>query len=810
MGRRKTGLAAWGRREQRAGDWLPYARLLDPRTVMLRNGALMQVLHLEGFAFETADTEDVDHRLALRDTLLRALAHSRLVVHHHVIRRRVEVRLEGRFEDPVCAAVDEHWQARLASRQLYVNDLFLTLERRPAKGRVGWADAVSRWTRRRLDGESSAAALARDLEELNASRELLTAALGGYQPRLLSDYETAAGCCSEPLEFLSALYNGVMRPVLRPGGDIGQYLPYKRISFGLDTLELTGPADRSFAAILSLKEYPAHTTAHSLDALLRLPFELVLSESFAFADRQTGLERISTAVRRMRAADEDSLTLKQGLIDAKDDLASGRTAFGEHHLSLLVRAPEPGALNRAVGDAVAALADIGAVAVRETLNLEPAFWAQFPGNTDLAARKALISTSNFAGFAALHGHPMGQADGGPWGPAVTAFETTSATPYFFNFHQGDLGNFTVIGPSGSGKTVVLNFLAAQAQRLGPRTVLFDKDRGSEIFIRAIGGRYNRLRSGHRTGFNPLQIDDSPAARAFLRSWIARLATRGDQPPSAEEEQIIAEAIDANFEQDRPLRRLRYFLELLGGAARPDQDDLTARLAPWCGSGERAWLFDNPSDELDLEAQTLGFDITEVLDDPTLRTPVMMYVFHRIETRLDGHPTMILIDEGWKALDDEVFSARIRDWMKTLRKRNAILGFATQNASDALESRIASAVVEQAATQIFMPNPKAQAADYCDGFRLTVHELDLVRALPAHARCFLVKQGAQSVVARLDLGAAPDLLTLLSGRESAVRRLDEIRGRRGDSVADWWPELIGGPFPGGESDRPAGNHLRAAE
>src|SRR5690606_18269928 len=127
------------------------------------------------------------------------------------------------------------------------------------------------------------------------------------------------------------------------------------------------------------------------------------------------------------------------------------------------------------------------------------------------------------------------------------------------------------------------------------------------------------------------------------------------------------------------------------------------------------------------------------------------------------------------LDDEVFIARIKDWEKTIRKRNGVVGFATQSAQDALESRIASAIIEQAATQIFMANPKAQARDYIDGFGLTEHEFSLVRSLPDTSRCFLIKHANDSVVARLNLAGEPELLTVLSGRERTVRLLDDIRG-----------------------------------
>jgi type IV secretion system protein VirB4 len=188
-------------------------------------------------------------------------------------------------------------------------------------------------------------------------------------------------------------------------------------------------------------------------------------------------------------------------------------------------------------------------------------------------------------------------------------------------------------------------------------------------------------------------------------------------------------------------------------------------------------------------------MTALLENPKLRTPTMMYLFHRIDERLDGEPAMILIDEGWKALDDEVFAARIRDWLKTLRKRNALVGFATQSARDALESRISTALVEQTATMVFMPNSRARAEDYCDGFGLTEHELALIRSLPAHSRCFLVRQPDASVVVRLDLSNAPEVLTILSGREASVRKLDMLRESLGDAPAEWYPALTGRAWPG---------------
>ncbi len=777
--------------DPRAGDRLPYAGHVNDYCVATRDGALIQMIQLDGVAFETADSDTLNHLASVRDMVMRGIANANLILYCHVVRRRVTAELSGVQPAGFARDLDAAWQAQLQAKRLYVNDLVLTLVRRPAAGKIGMVERLTRRFTSARSKTEQAAEQARDLRELDAARINLMSALTRYGPRLLERYDGTGGTCSEPLEILGALYNGELQTVLEPTGDAGHYLPYKRISFGLDALHLKGSSDASsrFGAVVSIKDYPAHTAPGMLDNLLRLPHEFTLSESYAFVNRQIADERIGLALRRLRAASDETTLLRNGLLNAKDELTGGGAAYGEHHLTVHVRAESLAALDMAVADVQAALADIGAVAVREDINLEAAFWAQFPGNEAYIARKALVSTGNLSGLISLHGFPIGTIAGGPWGEPITVLETTSSTPYFLNLHNGDLGNFTLIGPSGSGKTVVLNFIIAQAQKFAPRTFFFDKDRGAEIFIRALGGHYDVLRPGVPTGFNPLQLQSNDANSAFLRHWLSLILAPQDGSLTADENAIIAAAVDANFEQPSEYRQLRYLVELLAGGSRPMRGDLASRLAPWYGAGEHAWLFDNAHDRLTLDMRTAGFDMTALLDIPALRTPAMLYLFHRVDERLDGTPSMIVIDEGWKALDDDVFNHRLKDWMKTIRKRGGIVGFATQSASDALESRIAATIIEQSATQMFLCNPKAQASDYIDGFGLTAHELDLVRSLPEHLHCVLIKQAGTSVVARLDMGGMPDMITVLSGRESSVRKLDDLRRDLGDAPADWLPELL---------------------
>ena len=773
--------------EKALSDFLPYTRHVDAATLATKNLALLQIIKLEGFPFETADNLTLDGLKEVRNTLTIALASSRHILYHHIIRRQVASDIGGEFSG-FAAEVDQVWQRRLAGRRLYVNELYLTLVRRPPPGLLGLVDWVrSLFTARDIDRQEQERA--ESLRELTAATNNILSTLTQYKPRRLTTYEQDGWPYSAPLEFLSYLLNHETRPVLVPAGPIDAYLPTKRPLFARESFELRGaaPADQTYGAMLSIKSYAGGTWAGLLDQLTRLPFEMTITQSFAFNERQATLESLARKGRQLDTAEDAAVSLREELIVAADDLASSRVVFGGHHITVQLAAPDQPRLEHALTETASELTRLGVIAVREDLNQEAAFWAQLPGNHDFIARQSDISSLNWAAFASLHNYPAGKRTGNHWGDCISLLETSSATPYAFNFHSSDVGNFTVVGPTGTGKTVVLTFLLAQAQRHKPVSFFFDYDRGAELFIRAIGGWYGVLRPGEPSGLNPLQLPDSPGNRTFLRDWLGQLLRPPDGSPlSATDQAVIAEAVAANFDVPPEQRRLLNLQTLFGGHELATQgNSLAARARPWFGDGERAWLFDNPQDNLSL-GRTQGFDLTFVLDDPIARVPLLLYLFHRVEQSLDGQKALIFIDEGWRALDDPAFEAHLRDWLKTIRKKNGLVGFGTQSAEDVLATRIGKTIVEQCRTQVFMPNFKASPAGYCEGFGLTPHELTVVKEMGDTSRRFLIKHDATSVVARLDLAGEEDILAILSGREETVLLLDSIRAEVGDDPAAWMP------------------------
>jgi type IV secretion system protein VirB4 len=756
---------------------LPYARHVTGEIVGLDTQALMITFQLDGASFETADIRDLNDWHAKLNGAWRNLANDHLAVWHHLVRRRHEGYPVGTFRSAFADDLNVRYRARLGATQMFVNELYVTLVLHPGRDATERAGA---WIAKRRRSEADEEEAVKRLQD--AGRDLAQY-LSRYGVRTLGLYEREGGWFSEPLEVLRLVLTGRRERVPLIRGHLGSAIYSARVIFGREALEIRDAADARFAGIFGVKEYPAVTQPGLWNGLLSARFAFVASQSFTFLSKTAARAVIERKQNQMLSARDRATSQIAGLGDALDDLMSNRFAMGDHQASVLVYGDDPRQLADNLSSARALLADSGLVTAREDLALEAAFWAQFPGNFSRRVRPAAITSRNFAALAPFHTHPAGRAEGNHWGPAVALLRTSAGSPFHFNFHVGDLGHTFICGPSGSGKTVVQNFMLAALEKFGAQQVFIDKDRGAEIFVRACGGTYLTLRNGEPTGFAPLKaLDFTPGNAAFLGQLIRQLVGVSERPLSVQEEHAIDQAFVALGPLPPRQRSLSALRALLG---QRDAGGVGARLETWCRGGALGWVLDNEEDALALDVRFLGFDMTHVLDNAEVRTPMMMYLFHRLAALVDGRRLVIDIDEFWKALGDEAFRGLAQDGLKTYRKQNAFMVFGTQSPADVLRSPIAHTILEQCATKIFLPNAHAAERDYVDGFGLTRREFVLVREeLAPESRQFLIKQGLNSVVAELRLDGLDDHLAVLSGRTETVDLLDRIRGRVGDDPKDW--------------------------
>jgi type IV secretion system protein VirB4 len=765
--------------DPRAG--LSFARHASDDIVVLDSGALMMCFQLQGAAFETADPRDLNDWHIKLNQAWRNLADDRLAVWHHIVRRDVEPAAAGGFRSAFAEELTAAYEARLGDGRMFVNSLYVTLVLHPGRDPGDRAAAMMRRLKaaRRADEEVSLEAMKR----LSDAGRDLEQHLGRYQPRRLTIYERKGIWFSEPMELVRLILTGRYERAPIVHGHLGASVYSIRAIFGREAIELRDVDGGRFAGVLAIKEYPAATRPGLWNALLSAPFGFIVSQSFAFLSKASGRAVMERKQNQMVSARDRAASQIDGLSEALDDLVSNRFVLGEHQASVLVYGDSPGQLADHLSKARAHLADSGLVVAREDLGLEAAFWSQFPGGFSRRTRPAAITSRNFAALAPFHAYPVGKPENNHWGPAVATLRTTAGSPFYFNFHVGDLGHTFICGPSGSGKTVVQNFMLAQLERFDVQQFFIDKDRGAEIFVRACGGTYLALRNGEPTGFAPFKaLLPSSANRAFLSRLVRALVMRPDETLTVPETRAIDEAVAALEALPRERRSLTALRSLLGQS---DAAGIGARLERWTRNGPLGWALDGDEDALTLEARFAGFDMTDVLDHREVRNPLMLYLFHRITQRVDGRRVVLDIDEFWKVLGDPAFTELAQDGLKTWRKQNALMVFGTQSPADALRSPIAHTILEQCATKIFLPNAHAQARDYVEGFGLSQEEFRLIRdELTPQSHRFLVKQGHDSVVVELDLRGLDDALAVLSGRAETVALLDRLRAETGDDYADW--------------------------
>lgn len=763
---------------------IPYSHHIDDTTLGTYDGLMFKIIRLTGFSHETADQSAVNYAQERRNSLLIGINDSRYAIWSTIIRRKATRFPEGDFTDEFCQQLNSAYQEKMLDKDMFVNEIYVTIIRKGSGNKVNKFGDFLKSLSTTGDIESKRYERKEMKRELEEVAEKMLASLTPYGPELLGTRTTENGIESEPLSFLSFLINGDKRTVLLPKQPINNYLGNVRPFFAKDAFELKGLRQSRIGGAVTIKEYPGLTKPSLLNELLTLPFEFILTQSFVFQDRGTALSNMKIQKRQLISAGDDAISLTEELISAMDDLASGRICFGVHHFTLVCFAGNTKQLQKNLAKADSVLANQGINAVREDLALEAAFWAQLPGNIPYIGRKAAISSQNYAAFCAYHNYPTGHIDGNHWGPAVTLLETVSGTPYYFNFHKEDLGNTTIIGPSGSGKTVLMTFLQAQLEKFNSRRVYLDKDRGAEIFIRAIGGYYATIQPGISTGFNPFQLEHNPKNEAFLISLLAFMLSENGAELDAVDMEHVVRTVQGNFELEPKDRQLSVLAQYL---PQGKDNHLARRLKRWYGSGDLAWLYGSETDAFPKDMKTIGYDLTHILDEPIARAAALRYLFHRIESMIDGRPISITLDEGWKGLDDEFVAQKVFDWEKTIRKRNGFFTFGSQSARDLSQTRIGTTIIEQSPTQIFYPNPDADYESHCNAFSLSDKEFELIKKeLDPADRAFLIKHGTNSIVAKLDLKGMDDILAVLSGREETVRLLDEIRAEVGDDPKDWLP------------------------
>ena len=790
------------RRPASLADHLPWAALVSPGVVLNKDGSFTTAFSFRGPDLESSTEEEL---MAVRARLNNALKRlgTGWCLHVEAQRRPAAAYPESEFEAEAAWLVDAERRDRFEDVEpAFETDFRLALTWLPP------ADETRHLERWLFDGLARAGqdwrqTLATFRREADATFDLLADALPEITP-----LEDAA-----LLTWLHACVSPNPHPVRPPETPV--FLDVFLTDAGLTG----GTAPRlgdQWLRTVSLRGLPSATRPGLLDGLGSLPFayrwtarwigldkaeaerEIVKLRKRWFSKRKGVGALLREAITREEQPliDTDAASKTEECDGALEMLGAEACAFGYLTLTVTVMDPtEAGAAAKARA-IEAALNAQGLTARIEDLNAVEAWLGSLPGEPYADVRRPLVSTLNLADLlpvSAVWAGPAGDAclDG----PPLAVARTTGSTPFRLVLHVGDVGHAMVVGPTGSGKSALLSFLALQWFRYpGARVVFFDKGRSARAATLAAGGRWRVLEPGAAFSLQPLAGIDRDDERAWAAEWIAETVRQaGLEPTPAVREEIWA-ALAALAEAPSEQRTLTVFCALVQDKA------VAAGLEALTLKGPHGALLDGAGGS-QAPSRFDTFELEALMATPSAVAPVLSALFHHLERSFDGRPTLLVLDEAWLFLGETAFAAKIREWLKTLRKKRVAVVFATQSLDDVAASPIAATLIESCPTQVFLPNPRAlepSSAELYRGFGLNRRQLELIAfAPPKRAYYWRQPQGRRLFDLRLSgvalalCGAgSPEDQTLIdavlsrSGEAGFAREFLKAKGvRHVDSVFD---------------------------
>jgi type IV secretion system protein VirB4 len=785
-------LAEYRNRADRLADLLPWAALIAPGIVLNKDGSFQRTFRFRGPDLESATEAELVGLCARANNALKRLG-SGWALFFEAERLEAQDYLRSNFPDAASWIVDEERRADFEEGRQgrhFESRYHLTLLYMPPPDAQARTENALLDSGRKGEGEGGVRNWRQELARFRDETDRVLDLLSGFLPeiRALDDAET--------LTFLHGVISTKRHPVAVP--ETPMYLDGVLV----DT-PLTGGLEPMLGdwhlRTLTILGFPNATRPGILDALNHQDFAYRWVTRFLPLDKTTAT-KVLTRLRRQWFAKRKSIAaiLREvltnepaALVDSDADnkaldadaalqaLGSDHVGFGYLTTSITVWDEDREAAEEKVRAVERIVNGLGFTCIRETVNAVEAWLGSLPGHVYANVRQPLVHTLNLA-----HLMPLSAVWAGPArnahldGPPLLHAETSGSTPFRLSTHVGDVGHMLIVGPTGAGKSVLLSLIALQFRRYaGSQVYLFDKGNSARAAVLAMGGEHHALGAApddttNPLAFQPLRDIDDPATRSWAAEWIATLLAHEKVTVTPEVKEAVWSALNNLATAPAEERTLTGLSVLVQANA------LKAALQPYTLDGPFGRLLDAAEDRLAL-SDVQCFETEELMHEAGVVLPVLAYLFHRLEDRFDGRPTLLILDEAWVYLDNPLFAARIREWLKVLRKKNVSVIFATQSLADVADSSIAPAIIESCPQRIFLPNDRAvepQARAAYERFGLNGRQIELIAQATPKRHYYLQSRRGNRL---FELGLGPVALALCGASDPASQTLiDTILAEHG--------------------------------
>jgi type IV secretion system protein VirB4 len=731
-------LAEYRSNAKHLSDHLPWAALIDPGVVLNKDGSFQRTVAFRGPDLDSSTSHELLAARARLNNTLRRFG-SRWCLHVEAARSQSHDYPDGTaFPNRVSRLIDQERRAAFAAESGHFESAYcLTFTYLPPEEQVSNLSGLlierPQGTRRVSYRSYYEAFLGHVDQVVNL--------MAAFMPevRLLNDSET--------LTYLHRCVSDRRLSVAMPD-----------VPFCLDEMLTDCPfvgglsprLGRHFLKTVSVRAYIGRTMPCLLDALNELPVEyrwvaryipMDKTEATAhlnklrrqwFSKRKGVWVLLKEAITKQESAleDTDSLNKAKDVDEALQELGGDYCSFGDFTLTVTVwdedehTATEKARMVQQVVDST------GIVSQIEDFNAVEAWLGSLPGHSYANVRRPLVSSLNLCDLVPLSSVWSGPAHNRHLdGPALVQTKTKGSTPFRLSLHQGDVGHTLIAGPTGAGKSTLLNLLSVQWLRYpGARVFVFDKGGSCRAMTLATGGDFYDIGGDERDiCFQPLAGVDGDAECAWAQDWVLDILRRENTTLTPGTKQELWGALSNLRAMPRRQRTLSTLYNLV------QDTEVRNALRNYTLDGPYGHLLDADHDTLSDEGAWQAFEMQHLMQSRAVVVPVLTYLFHRLEARFDGSPTLMVLDEAWLYLADSLFAGKIREWLKVLRKQNVAVLFATQSLSDVADSPIAAAIIENCLTRVFLPNAAAmeeRTRKVYESFGLNERQLQILQqAIP---------------------------------------------------------------------------------
>lgn len=792
-------------------DLVPYAALVANGVILLKDGSLMAGWYFAGPDSESSTDAERNEVSRQINAILSRLGTGWMIQVEavRVATSDYPAREECHFPDAVTRAIDDERRARFQEGRGHFESrhaLILTWRpperRRSGLARYVYSDSESRAARYADTVLDSFLTSIREVEQYLGNvlsiRRMVTRSVeerGGFQS---ARYD-------ELFQFIRFCITGENHPIRLP--EIPMYLDW------LATAEfshgLTPMVDSHYLAIVGIDGLPAESWPGILNSLDLMPLTYRWSSRFIFLDDQEARARLERTRRKWqqkvrpffdqlfqtqsRSVDQDALAMVAETEDAIAQASSQLVAYG-YYTPVIVLFDDSEARLREKAEAVRRLVQAEGFGARiETINATEAFLGSLPGNWYANIREPLINTRNLADLIPLNsvwsGAPTAPCPYYPPGSPPLMLVASGSTPFRLNLHVDDVGHTLIFGPTGSGKSTLLALIAAQFRRYAQAQIFaFDKGRSMLPVTLAAGGDHYEIGENDGEGsptlaFCPLSELGTDGDRAWASEWLETLVALQGVTITPDHRNAISRQIALMASANG-----RSLSDFVSGV---QMREIKEALHHYTVDGPMGQLLDAESDGLALRSfQTFEIEQLMNMGERSL-VPVLLYLFRRIEKRLTGAPSLIVLDEAWLMLGHQTFRDKIREWLKVLRKANCAVILATQSISDAERSGIIDVLKESCPTKICLPNGAARepgTREFYERIGFNERQIEIVAtALPKREYYVASPEGRRL----FDMALGPVALSFAgaSGEED-LKQIAALKAAHGDGWPAHWLQQRG--------------------